>query len=270
MNDNKKQGSYRFGTFHDNEIELDRLKKQAAAFIGIEIKNLERAGLKPGQKVLDLGCGPGFISCELAKYVGNGQVMGVDTNDQLLTIADNEKKIRNITNLNFKKSNVYQLDLPKNEFDFVYCRLIFQHLSDPNLALQNIYQVLKPGGIVCIADIDDDFVVFYPEPKGFASLVQRTITNVKAEGGDRMIGRKLYSYLTKSGYRNVNEWLELITSSNIGMKNFVDITCIVRSQLCHSEEEYAKSQAELTEIYKIVDQPDAWGAIGTFIAVGTK
>lgn len=265
------QGSYRFGTFQNNEAELTRLKQQATYFINTETNNLQRAGLNPGHKVLDIGCGPGFISCELAKFVGNGSVMGVDINNILLTIANKEKNARNITNVTFCEANIYQLDLLKQEFDFVYCRFVFQHLSDPQLALQSIYSILKPGGIVCITDIDDGYVSLYPESKGFDSLVQRTIANVKEQSGDRLVGRKLHSYLSATGYHNVSKWADVLTSSAIGIKNFIDVTCSVRARLAASQSEYDAAEEDLKDIYTMLDaHPEAWAAAAVFMATGTK
>jgi len=77
-------GSYKFGKFEKNAEELARLKLQATIAIDTEREAWKDAGLNPGMNVLDLACGPGFTACELAKFVGDGTVTGVDINEELI------------------------------------------------------------------------------------------------------------------------------------------------------------------------------------------
>ena len=100
----KSAGSYDFGTFE--EAELERLKQQALVAIQIEKLLWEQAGLSKGMKVLDLACGPGIISCELAKVVSPGDVVGVDLSDELINIAKAYKKYEGIQNVSFMTENV--------------------------------------------------------------------------------------------------------------------------------------------------------------------
>ena len=156
-------GSYAFGTFNQNEVELARLQKQAQTAAGLERAMLEKAGLRPGMRVLDLACGPGVITTLLARICQPGRVTGVDLSPDLLREARLFVDSQGLENVELKEGNVYALDLAQGEYDFVYARFLFQHLEKPALALENILKVLKPGGILCVADVDDGWLTLYPE-----------------------------------------------------------------------------------------------------------
>jgi len=145
-------GSYTFGQFEKNAEELKRLKMQATIALDIEKAVWSKAGLTSDMRVLDLACGPGFISCELARLVNKGDVTGVDISAELIATAHQAKASEKIENVMFQTGNLYELELPANRFDFVYARFVFQHLAKPQLALENILRVLKPGGSFLFVD----------------------------------------------------------------------------------------------------------------------
>ena len=87
-----ESGTHRFGEFTSDEAELDRLERQATVAWDLERRVLLEAGLKPGMRVLDLACGPGFISSRIAETVQpGGTVTGVDVNDHLMAIVTSEQ-----------------------------------------------------------------------------------------------------------------------------------------------------------------------------------
>jgi len=196
----------------------------------MERRRLLGAGLKPGMRVLDLASGPGFISRRIAAELGaDGEVLGVDLNDKLLAVAQKNAEDWNQADepragLSFKKGNVYGLDLPDNHFDFVYARFLFQHLDRPIDAMAEIRRVLKPGGRLVIADVDDSIFSIMPEPPGLMEMMKIAADAQKDRGGDRQIGRKLGYYLKRAGFEDVHTEVALITSDDIGLNEFLDIT----------------------------------------------
>ncbi|CAK0739169.1 hypothetical protein WCLP8_1000003 [uncultured Gammaproteobacteria bacterium] len=175
--------SYSFGQFTDNASELRRLEAQAdLGWREIDCRILARTSPKPGQRVLDLGCGPGFIARRLSDMVGkNGEVVGVDLNESLLTIAHNRNASSQVR---FANASVYDLTSYRGEFDFVYARLLFQHLEDPEKALNQIWQTLAPGGVLIVVDIDDGVFTVLPEPPGFVEFTQEAAAHQQRQGGD--------------------------------------------------------------------------------------
>ena len=270
INSASDAGSYAFGNFDENQKELDRLKFQAATERELERSMLLKAGLREGMQVLDVACGPGLVSCDMAQMVGStGHVTGVDISPDLLVEARKAAADRGITNATFDLGNVYDLHLAENQFDFVYARFLFQHLEKPGEALAQIRKVLKPGGVLVIVDVDDDWLTVYPSIETFDSFKRRAASSQAKRGGDRFIGRKLGNLLSDAGYVNAQIFVESVTSKSIGMKAFLDITTGFKlEQLEPSEKEHGAKEQEM--IYQLVSNPNAWGLVGVFVGVGLK
>ncbi len=265
----KSAGSYEFGTFAENEQELERLVAQAKVALDIEQEIWVKAGLKPGLKVLDLACGPGVISCEMAKMVAPGEVLGLDLSEQLLTLADTHRRQEGVTNVEFQLGDVYELNLGGRTFDFIYARFLFQHLSEPDKALANIVQALKPGGTLCVLDVDDDWVGLYPEPEGFKAFVQAAAEGQRRSGGDRHVGHKLVGYFHAAGLTDVRADIRVVTSFDVGLETYLKVSTLFKHEQIPPE---MKDEAEgwLRQINALLDDPTAWGAAGIFVVTGRK
>lgn len=270
--DNKSTdaGSYAFGHFDENQKELDRLKFQAATERELEKGMLLKAGLREGMRVLDVACGPGLVSCDIAQMVGSsGHVTGIDISPDLLIEARQVAQSRNINNVEFEQGNVYDLHLADNQYDFVYARFLFQHLEKPMEALTQILKVLKPGGVLVIVDVDDDWLTVHPSIETFDSFKRRAARSQANRGGDRFIGRKLGSLLTQAGFEDARVFVESVTSASIGMKAFLDITTGFKlEQLDQSEKADGAKEQEV--IYQLISDPNAWGLVGVFVGLGIK
>jgi SAM-dependent methyltransferase len=105
---------------------------------------LERLALRSGESVIDIGCGPGFLCDEMAEAVGeNGQVLGVDISDDLLTVA-RERNAR--SRLTYEHGDAERLDQPEASFDVAVSVETLEFLNDPDRAIAEMFRVLKPGG----------------------------------------------------------------------------------------------------------------------------
>ncbi len=262
-------GSYDFEGFGENQKELQRLRLQARAAMDLEKKMLDEAGLRSGMDVLDLACGPGIITTCLAEMAAPGRVVGIDLSEQLLREAERHAEQAGISNIEFLQDDVYRLNLPESSFDFVYSRFLFQHLEDPSLALGNVYRILRPGGTVCLLDVDDTWLTLYPEPAGFSSFTAAAAAGQAASGGDRFVGRKLGRYLQQAGFGAVHVRVETVTSRLLGMRTFLDITTGFKREQIPSEQR-RKAQADLESIYSLQENPHAWGFVAVFCASGKR
>lgn len=263
-------GSYKFGQFEKNAEELERLKLQATIAIDVEREVWKTVGLKPGMQVLDLACGPGFTACELAKFTGeSGHVTGVDLNEELIAVAHQAKATEGVENVAFSSGNVYELTLPENSFDFVYARFVFQHLEEPELALSNVWNVLKPGGVLCILDVDDNWTSFSPESDAFVKFIRKAGAGQKRKGGNRLIGSQLFGLLSKAGYQNVSTRIRPITSEDIGLKHFLGVAVLFRVMMLNKLQKLL-ALPQLRKIKKAAQADNAWGSVGIFVASGKK
>src|SRR5674476_1594575 len=121
--------------------------------------------LREGQRLLDVGCGPGTITVDLAAHVAPGPVIGVDTSAEVL-----ERARRHAAELgapvSFQVGDVYALDFPDASFDVVHAHQVLQHLTDPVAALREIRRVTRPGGVVALREGDYGAMTWYPPSAG--------------------------------------------------------------------------------------------------------
>lgn len=261
-------GSYDFAALGTDSGELDRLQLQASRSAQLELALLERLGLRDGQAVLDLACGPGVISRLIAETHPACQVTAMDLSAELLDAARAEAAAAGLERIRFVQGDVYAPPLESGQFDFIYARLLFQHLEDPLRALQAVRPLLRPGGRLCIMDIDDDWLTLVPEPQGFQAFTEAAARAQAQRGGNRRIGRQLGRLLEAAGYSDVALHVETVSSRQLGMRAFLDITLGFKRLLLSGAELEAAADT-LAAADALVDDPQAWALVGVFLASGS-
>ncbi|ORA19187.1 methyltransferase domain-containing protein [Mycobacterium arosiense] len=159
--------------------------------------------LKAGLAVLDVGCGPGTITADLAARVAPGQVTAVDQVADVLSVARAEVERRNLTNVSLGIADAHNLDFPDNTFDVVHAHQVLQHVADPVAALREMRRVCAPGGVVAARDADYSGFVWYPELPAldlWRDLYQRV---ARANRGEPDAGRRLLSWAQQAGFAGI-------------------------------------------------------------------
>lgn len=159
-----------------------------------------------GARVLDVGTGFGALAFDLCVFK-SVHVDAIDTNSTILDISRrlfDEISQENVflagSRVDFSEIDIYDLPFADASFDFVMSRYVFQHLTQPLHAMRGIARVLKPGGYICVVDIDDQLSVTYPEDPGSMKRLTEAFRSLQAKmGGDRFVGRKLASYMRDAG-----------------------------------------------------------------------
>ncbi|WP_404379778.1 methyltransferase domain-containing protein [Caenispirillum salinarum] len=261
-------GSYAFGTFSENEAELERLQRQASIAWPIERAALRAAGLKPGMAVADLACGPGILSRLMAEEVGaEGRVTGVELNTGLLSVA-RALPLTPGGSVTFEEGNVYDLsNLPAGCFDIAYARFLFQHLERPLDALAAIRRILKPGGRLLIADSDDALFDVVPRPAALDVLLQEALAGQQARGGDRLIGRQLAGLMHRAGFVGVRPSVVSVTTDDIDPVSFLEITTSFKVELL-PEDRRAWARDLLAETYAAARDGALYGSVGVYFTSG--
>src|SRR6476469_8747699 len=118
--------------------------------------------LRPGQSVLDIGCGPATITLDLARLVAPGRVLGIDRSGDVLDAPRSEAAALGVTNVELAVGDAYALDLPDGSVDVVHAHQVLQHLSDPVAALVEMRRVCTVGGIVAVRDADYAAMTWHP------------------------------------------------------------------------------------------------------------
>lgn len=110
--------------------------------------------LERGTSLLDCGCGPGSITCGLARHVAPGKVVGIDANPAQVERAAAHAAEAKLDNVSFQTASIYDLPFAAGRFEVVFAHGLFQHLADPNRAVREMCRVLAPGGIVALRSPD--------------------------------------------------------------------------------------------------------------------
>ena len=118
--------------------------------------------LRSGQRLLDVGCGPGTITLDLAQRVAPGEVIGLDASADVIAQAEATRVERGVEGVRFAVGDAYALDLDDGSVDVVHAHQVLQHLSDPVAALREWRRVLGPGGV--LAARDSDYASFFWAP----------------------------------------------------------------------------------------------------------
>jgi SAM-dependent methyltransferase len=161
------------------------------------------AALPATARVLDVGCGPGTITADLAASVPAGLVVGIDRAADVPAMAWQEAGRRGRRNVAFAAGDVYHLAFGDGAFDVVHAHQVLQHLSDPVGALAEMRRVCRAGGLVAARDGDYGGMLWfpdYPELAEWRALYQGV---ARAVGGEPDAGRRLLSWARAAGFAAV-------------------------------------------------------------------
>ena len=155
--------------------------------------------LREGQRLLDVGCGPGTITVDLAAHVAPGQVIGVDTSAEVL-----ERARRHAAELgapvSFQVGDVYALDFPDASFDVVHAHEVLQHLTDPVAALREMRRVTRPGGVVALREGDYGAMTWYPPSAALEDWRHLYHEVTIANRAEADAGRRVLSWVLQAGF----------------------------------------------------------------------
>ncbi|MDH6223735.1 methyltransferase domain-containing protein [Streptomyces sp. MJP52] len=167
--------------------------------------------LRPGMRVLDVGCGPGTLTADLAELVPGGVVVGLERAPGVLADARAEAARRGTGNVEFAVGDVHALPCPDGAFDVVHAHQVLQHVGDPVAALREMRRVTRPGGLVAARDSDYGAMSWTPACAGldeWRAVYRRT---ARANGGEPDAGRFLAGWARGAGFDEVvvssSEWV---------------------------------------------------------------
>ena len=159
--------------------------------------------LKPGQRLLDFGCGPGSISVGLAAAIAPGELHGIDMEESQINMARAAAEAGGHENAIFHVGDVTDLPFEDDSFDAAHCHAVLMHVPNTQGTLAEVKRVLKPGGIVSAREMFVDSSFFEP---GHADTLPawNTFANLLAgNGGHPQMGKELKSAFLEAGFTDV-------------------------------------------------------------------
>jgi SAM-dependent methyltransferase len=157
--------------------------------------------LRAGLDVLDIGCGPGTITADLARRVAPGAVVGIDRSEEVIEQARSATGLPD--NVRFATGDVYALDLPAAGFDVVHAHQVLQHLSDPVAALAEMRRVCRPGGVVAARDSDYASFAWAPLDPRLDDWLATYRAVARGNRAEPDAGRHLLGWAHAAGFRDV-------------------------------------------------------------------
>ena len=158
------------------------------------------SALAPGQRLLDVGCGPGTITIDLAARVAPGEVIGLDRSEGVIEQAREAARASEATNVTFRTGDIYALDYEDASFDVVHAHQVLQHLTDPVAALRELRRVARPGGLVAVRDADYAAMTWHPPSPGLDDWLALYHEVTAANHAQADAGRRLLSWARDAGY----------------------------------------------------------------------
>lgn len=246
---------------------IKKLELQAVETAEERIPLYLEVGLKDANLILDVGCGSGIVTRDIVRLT-KGKVIGIDGSNDMIEVA--EKVLKDYKNVELWVSGAEELPFDDNTFDVVTCNLLLMWADNPQIVVNEMARVTKPGGKVLVS-LEPDYggKLHWPEhPKVDPIFAGKAI---KDRGGDPHIGRKLRLLFVRAGLE-----------TKVGIGNNRIWSCEEdKSYYLHARDFYIKTlkEAGLTEkeidkweyeYLKSLDEGVQLNFFPQFYAIGTK
>jgi len=226
--------------------------------------------LRAGMRLLDVGCGPGTLTADLAALVAPGEVVGIDLSAEVVVEAEAHAREVGVGNVTFQIGDFRTADLRPGSFDVVHAHQVLQHLADPIGALRAMRRLAGEAGMVAARDADYSAMVWFPGAPQLERWLEIYLAVTGRNGAEANAGRRLLSWARDAGFADVGYSTSTWTFATPGDRSWWSGLWAERttsSTFAHQAVEYGiASPAELEEV---AAGWRAWGgaADGVFVVV---
>jgi SAM-dependent methyltransferase len=247
--------AYVLGT-HDEE--LARLGLQHRAWKPCTSAAWHNAGIRPGQTVLDVGCGPGYATVDLAELVGSsGRVIALDKSGKFLHALDAQRRQHGLENITAHNADFDRGDFPAVSADAAWCRWVFAFLRQPRDLLSRVAAAIRPGGVIVIHEYFD-YATWRSAPRcpELEEFVSSVMASWRDNGGEPDIALSLPGWLEELGceLKTVQpiidvvrpdqlKWAWLRTFVEVGRQRLIDLGYMSAARSEAIWQEFAKIEA---------------------------
>jgi ubiquinone/menaquinone biosynthesis C-methylase UbiE len=184
--------------------EVERLERQSDALAADAALMLDRIGVAPGWRCIDLGCGPGGITELLSARVGlAGRVVGLDADPAFLEHARERARARGLANIEHLQGDAYRTGLASADFDLVHTRFVASTAGEPERLLAEAIRLARRGGIVALQEPDIEGLVCHPPHPAWRRLRQALDDVFGVVGANVRLAQDLYRMLRHAGLADV-------------------------------------------------------------------
>ena len=206
-----------------SDAEQERLIRQAALLAPFTERFFRQAGIRSGQRVLDLGSGVGDVAMLVSTLVGrSGEVVGIERDDRSLATARTRANQAGYDNIGFIQSDINAVSLSRS-FDAVVGRFILQFVPNPASVLRSVVRLLKPGGIVAFQE--PSFAAFLhvcPQLRLWSAAVTLICESGRRAGVNVEMGFALHNVFLEAGLPAPKMYIDTPLGSGPDFTGWVD------------------------------------------------
>ena len=215
--------------------------------------------LADGQRLLDVGCGPGTITADLAELVGSGEVVAIEREQSVVDEAAAVATERGLSNVIVELGDVYQLAYDDDSFDVVHAHQVLQHLSDPISALREMRRVTKPGGVVAARDADYAAMTWYPPDPRLDQWMKIYSAVARSNQAEPDAGRHMLAWANQIGFSSVTITASIWCYADDATRQWWGSTWAARmTTSAVATQAVAEGIAEQPELEAVADGFRAW------------
>ncbi len=218
---------------------------------------LAEVGIPGGWRCLDVGCGGGDVTFDLARAAGpSGRAVGVDLDETKLDIARREASQQGLSNIVFEAQDVAEWT-PGESFDLAYARFLLTHLPDPGPLVSALRRHLCAGGVAIVEDVDFRGHFAEPDCPALGQFVEWYTKSVERRGADPNIGPRLPRLLREAGFEDVQMKLVHPVAMERGIKLLTCVTLesIVEAVLQDNLATEEQFREVVEELYAFASDP---------------
>jgi SAM-dependent methyltransferase len=188
-----------------NKHEEERLKQQIADLAPDSDAQLAKIGIRLGERVVDLGCGPGGVLHLLGKRVGpDGSVLGIDCSAHFVDSARRFVSGMGLTQVEVREGDAYDTGLPRASFDGAHMRLVLVNVPKPEVIVREMIALVRPGGWVASFEADVFSRVIDPPSPEFDRLQEAYAAYARSQEIDLGIGRRTHRLFREAGVVDID------------------------------------------------------------------
>jgi ubiquinone/menaquinone biosynthesis C-methylase UbiE len=183
-----------------SDHELERLELQHEVWRDVTTRILDGLALAPGERVVDLGCGPGFVLAMLRERVGpEGKVLGIDESPRWIRAVRARVESEGWDNVEAHEGRIEGLELVPGTVDLFFMRWVLGFLPDRTGVLRSLARLLRPGGRIVVVDYNHYGVSLFPECESFWAVIRGTRELYATRGGDPWVMGRIFEHFREAG-----------------------------------------------------------------------